>query len=114
MLASPKIILAAAEVSSVAAAFVASLPVDKESVMEIAKWPATALLGGVACFCAWMLYKQSRAHAAQVIQQNHEHVTQLERLHSLSLKSHDDATKAINDLISELRNRPCLHRRHDI
>jgi hypothetical protein len=98
----PKLTLFAAEAAAAGSAMLASLPVDKDSVMELAKWPATALLGGVACFCVWMLYKQGRDHALQI-----------ERLHKDAMQSQSDATKAINELIHELRNRPCLHRRHD-
>jgi len=75
--------------SIVGACFLAQLP-DAGTIDAVGRWPLVAVLGAVACFCVWLMYKQSKDFAKAMSE------------NSLA------TAKAITDLVAELKQRPCM------
>lgn len=91
----------------------AALP-DVDTLEAIGKWPLVAILGGVACFCVWLMYKQSRdfgrasVEAAKAYQ---ETIQELARCHTEAVDKLDHAQSKIANKLAE---RPCMRdRRND-
>ena len=72
--------------SALLASTVASVPVDPQSIEAVGKWPLTVVLGGVCCFCVYLMYRQGADYRQSI----------------------DKVADALKDLSANLAQRPCI------
>ena len=72
--------------SALLASTVAAVPVDPQSIEAVGKWPLTVVLGGVCCFCVYLMYRQGSDY----------------------LQSIDKVADALKNLSANLAQRPCI------
>ena len=72
--------------SALLASTVASVPVDPDSLEAVGKWPLTVVLGGVCCFCVYLMYRQGADYRQSI----------------------DKVADALKELSADLAQRPCI------
>ena len=72
--------------SALLASTVAAVPVDPQSIEAVGKWPLTVVLGGVCCFCVYLMYRQGSDYRQSI----------------------DTVAGALKDLSANLAQRPCI------
>ena len=72
--------------SAMLASTVAAVPVDPQSIEAVGKWPLTVVLGGVCCFCVYLMYRQGSDYRQSI----------------------DTVAGALKDLSANLAQRPCI------
>lgn len=72
--------------SAMLASTVAAVPVDPQSLEAVGKWPLTVVLGGVCCFCIYLMYRQGSDYRQSI----------------------DKVAGALTDLSANLAQRPCI------
>jgi hypothetical protein len=91
---------------------VANIPVDPATIEAVAKWPLTVLFAAVACFCVWLNYKQSQKFADAAQKAAESTAIASAKVAESSVKAATEnammVAKAVNDLVSELKQRPCI------
>ena len=75
-----------AGLSGLLASTVASVPVDPQSLEAVGKWPLTVVLGGVCCFCVYLMYRQGSDYRQSI----------------------DKVADSLKDLSANLAQRPCI------
>ena len=73
-------------ISALLASTVAAVPVDPQSLEAVGKWPLTVVLGGVCCFCVYLMYRQGADYRQSI----------------------DKVADALKDLSANLAQRPCI------
>jgi hypothetical protein len=73
-------------ISAMLASTVAAVPVDPQSLEAVGKWPLTVVLGGVCCFCVYLMYRQGADYRQSI----------------------DKVADALKDLSANLAQRPCI------
>jgi hypothetical protein len=76
--------------SALGAGIAAALP-DSETLEAIGRWPLVAILGGVCCFCVWIIYRQGCQYGRRL----------------------DKLADAIRQLAENLKERPCIRSREN-
>ena len=72
--------------SALLASTVAAVPVDPQSIEAVGKWPLTVVLGGVCCFCVYLMYRQGSDYRQSI----------------------DKVADSLKDLSANLAQRPCI------
>ena len=73
-------------ISALLASTVAAVPVDPQSIEAVGKWPLTVVLGGVCCFCVYLMYRQGSDYRQSI----------------------DKVADSLKDLSANLAQRPCI------
>ena len=94
------------------ASVVANIPVDPQTIEAVAKWPLTVLFAAVACFCVWVNYKQSQRFAEAAQKAAEATAAASAKVAESSVRAATEnamlVARAVNDLVSELKQRPCI------